>query len=82
MNDKKCIRTVLVALIATSWFISGALSFQSHIGYGRNRLTSSQPLRSTFQTERGDVDFVRELGGYERLLSRKTPGTNKVTYRI
>jgi hypothetical protein len=82
MENKKSPRIILVALIATSWFISGALSFQSHIGLCQNRLSSLQPLQSTFQTEKGDVDFVRELGGYERLLSRKTPGTNKVTYLI
>jgi hypothetical protein len=82
MKNDKSTKTVLVALIATSWLISGVLSFQSHIGHVLNRLSSLQRLQSTFQTERGDVDFVRELGGYERLLSRKTPGTNKVTYLI
>jgi hypothetical protein len=82
MKNEKSKRIVLVAFIATSWLISGVLSFQSHIGHVLNRLSSLQPLQSKFQTERGDVDFVRELGGYERLLSRKTPGTNKVTYLI
>jgi hypothetical protein len=81
MKNEKSKRIVLVAFIATR-LISGVLSFQSHIGHVLNRLSSLQPLQSKFQTERGDVDFVRELGGYERLLSRKTPGTNKVTYLI
>ena len=26
-----------------------------------------------------DGDVIRPLGGYERLLSRKTPGTNQVS---
>ena len=68
--------TLLLArsLIACCWLLGRSLSFKSY----RQSNPSLLWLRSTLTSESIAETRIRELGGYERLLSRKNPGTNKV----
>ena len=75
------IKTALLlarSLIACCWLLGRSLSFQSY----RHSNPSLLWLRSTLTSESVAESRIRELGGYERLLSRKTPGTNKVLGKV
>lgn len=69
-------------LLLYGWLLGRCNSFKLFSAadlWKANHEKFSPALHSiTPQSDEADTNFIRELGGYERLLSRITPNTDKV----
>jgi hypothetical protein len=70
IDSYKFVLIILAVCVATNLGFTSFHNRQHHKKAAFSLSASPEPKSS--------VNFIREVGGYERLLSRKTPGTDAV----